>query len=140
MAREYDDEEVYYVYALMDPRKPCPFQYGKWSFSHEPFYIGKGKGKRVFDHIRDSSHKGGNLEKIAKIDEIGGDNVEPILKVYGVDEKSALDLEMKMVKAIGRLHTGGPLTNRTDGGDGAKGYRVGPRPTFTRPTMSNVVY
>jgi len=33
----------YYVYAYFDPR------------NHQPFYVGKGKGNRVFTHLKDTS-------------------------------------------------------------------------------------
>jgi hypothetical protein len=61
----------YYVYALLDPRKPGPFRYGRWVFSHEPFYIGKGQGSRAEFHHRydvnyNDTHKTRKIKKILR--------------------------------------------------------------------------
>lgn len=58
----------FYVYALLDPRKPGPFRYGRWKFEYEPFYIGKGTGSRHLAHTRRISPK--NLPKDNKIRKI----------------------------------------------------------------------
>ena len=43
---------IYYVYAYLDPRK----EYKDISIfsniiTHEPFYIGRGKNNRLYDHL-----------------------------------------------------------------------------------------
>jgi len=40
----------FYVYALLDPRKPGRYVYETWEFDHEPFYVGKGSGNRIICH------------------------------------------------------------------------------------------
>jgi len=48
----FTSDEIYYVYALVDPRKANIFKYGEFEFSDgEPFYVGKGKEDRKFDHF-----------------------------------------------------------------------------------------
>jgi hypothetical protein len=52
-------------------------------------------------------------------------NLMPIVIKYksDMDEKESLDLEMDMIKCIGRKDKNlGPLTNLTDGGEGMSGY------------------
>ena len=44
-----------YVYALVDPR------------NNEPFYIGKGEGDRVFNHVDDADASAFGTEKIKQI-------------------------------------------------------------------------
>jgi hypothetical protein len=44
----------YYVYLYLDPRKEGKFKYGDYEFDYEPFYVGKGHGNRLFEHLRPS--------------------------------------------------------------------------------------
>ena len=62
---------IFYVYALLDPRKPGKFRYGKWVFSHEPFYVGKGHGTRYNSHFIEvelgiKNHKTNKIRKIIR--------------------------------------------------------------------------
>lgn len=50
-----------YVYVYVDPR------------NEDPFYIGKGKGDRLFSHLDDQSDN----EKVARIAEIQRSGKEP---------------------------------------------------------------
>jgi len=49
--------EIFYVYGYFDPRKPGKFVYEDLAYSFEPFYIGKGKDKRCFEHLSDTKSK-----------------------------------------------------------------------------------
>lgn len=113
---------MYYVYALLDPRRPGPFKYGNWKFDFEPFYIGKGKDNRAFKHLDHTLGNCGNLHKIRKIAKIRREtNEEPVvlIKRKGLSETEALMLETKLIALIGRADKKlGPLTNLTDGGEG----------------------
>lgn len=108
-------KKIFYVYALLDPRKAGPFKYGRWKFDFEPFYIGKGKGRRASSHLRhaSTSHKG---NKIKRIFESG---LVPIvvIKKRNLTEHQAFCLEATFIALIGRKGNG-PLTNSTSGGEG----------------------
>lgn len=102
----------FYVYQLRRADRP------------EPFYIGKGKGKRSLTHLN-SNRKDTNHHKqrtIAKSREEGVDVVVEHL-AEGLDENTALRMEVWFIHLWGRSSKGeGPLTNLTDGGDGIAGH------------------
>jgi hypothetical protein len=114
---------VFYVYVYLDPRKPGEYRYSDLTFSHEPFYVGKGKKKRQFSHIRNAyknkqTHKYNKIRKILQI----GQNPIVLLFKDNLEEQDAFDLEILLIKTIGRFDLQqGPLTNKTDGGDGFSG-------------------
>ena len=91
---------MYYIYALVDP------------INRLPFYIGKGKDKRAFQHLKNNSSEG-NLKKIKMIESIRSLNHEP--EVHFImenieDEKLAYSLEYQMIKNASSF--GIKLTNR----------------------------
>lgn len=77
----------YYVYVYSDPN------------TRKPFYVGKGKGNRVFDHLSDKN----NSEKTKKINSIIEEGKEPIIEilVHGVDEETAFKVEAAAIDLIG---------------------------------------
>lgn len=92
----------FYVYALADP------------ITHEVFYIGKGKGRRVFHHERDARlhAERGNLRKNGRLVEIMLSGAEPlrICIAEDLDEASAYDLERRLIDK-----SRATLTNRQRG-------------------------
>jgi hypothetical protein len=101
-----------YVYTLTDPRNGLPF------------YVGKGHGKRCEFHLDEAKYytkrKSKKLNKIRKLMSLG---MQPIItKVEeNVSDEQAIDFECLLIAEMRDI--GIPLTNMTDGGDGAKGYR-----------------
>lgn len=91
---------IYYVYALLDPRKKGNFQYDDLFFDDKPFYIGKGKNKRINDHFSESQLKRDTnkfkVNTILKIRECG---LEPIkIKIYeNLSEEKSLELENHII-------------------------------------------
>lgn len=122
------DQQIFYVYVYLDPRKPGDHNYGEYHFDYEPFYVGKGKNKRLYKHLQPAKLKNGEnksfTNKIMKIQCVCG--IDPIIIKCQemLEEQVALNLEVKIVGIIGRLNIlTGPLCNLTEAGDGISGYK-----------------
>ncbi len=116
----------FFVYALLDPRKPGRFEYDvegrKVVFKYEPFYVGKGTGKRPYAHAqqarrstRITSRKDNLIRKLQAAE------LEPIVRQgkQALGELAAYSYERELVSAIGRVDLKtGPLLNRDNGGGG----------------------
>jgi hypothetical protein len=80
-----------YVYRLIDPR------------NGETFYVGKGRGNRVFSHIRaEKNLEGDELDnKLKRIHEIriAGFEVAHVIHRHGMDDKTALEVESAIIDA-----------------------------------------
>ena len=117
------EDEKYYVYVYLDPRKEGDYTYGNYTFKYEPFYVGKGYKKRCDEHLwscklKELNFKNNKIKKILSLD------LKPIiLKVSeNLFEIDAFELEKKLINIIGRYDLKkGPLTNLTDGGEGFSG-------------------
>lgn len=84
----------YYVYVYSDPD------------TKEPFYVGKGKNDRVFNHLnlKESDDEKAENEKIKKIKDIREiRKKEPIIEIlaHGLDEETALKVEAAAIDLIG---------------------------------------
>lgn len=92
---------TYYVYELVDPR------------NNKVFYVGKGKGKRLFEHQKEAL-KGSMHRKCVLIREILNSNLEVITNIvkYFDDEQKAYDYEVQLISEIGLSN----LTNILKGG------------------------
>ncbi len=78
-----------YVYRLIDPR------------NGETFYVGKGKGNRVFAHIRaeiDGDEPGEKLKRIHEIRAAGFD-VAHVIHRHGLDDAAASEVEAALIDA-----------------------------------------
>ena len=87
----------FYVYIISDPS------------DNEIFYVGKGRGKRVFSHLSDQSDN----PKTTKIKEIRAKGLEPKIEflVHGVDDQTAKKIEAAIIDLIGK----NKLTNKVRG-------------------------
>lgn len=83
----------YYVYVYNDPR------------NNSPFYVGKGRGNRAFDHLKDKSE----TLKVKRIEEIHAARLKPKIEIlaFGLDERTAIKVEAAAIDLIGV----GNLTN-----------------------------
>lgn len=113
----------YYVYILLDSSKPGEYIYNNYILRYEPFYVGKGTGKRIKDTLYDKS-----AFKYNKIQKLKREEIEIIslkLEENLTNDESIL-IEIELISLIGRRDLKlGCLVNTTDGGDG----RVNSRPS-----------
>ena len=96
-----------YVYRLIDPR------------NGETFYVGKGRGDRVFSHIRgEQKLEGDELDnKLKRIREIrvAGFDVAHVIHRHGMDDKTAFEVEAALIDAY-------PGLTNVGGGAGSNDY------------------
>ncbi|MFN0194532.1 MAG: LEM-3-like GIY-YIG domain-containing protein [Aestuariivirga sp.] len=81
----------FYVYRLIDPR------------NGETFYVGKGKGSRVFSHARGEENSEGDdlTDKLARIREIrvSGFEVAHVIHRHGLTDDQAFEVEAALIDA-----------------------------------------
>ena len=100
-----------YVYRLVDPR------------NGETFYVGRGRGQRVFDHVRGAVNAavGGEGDpKFRRINQIHaqGLEVQQVIHRYGMSLSTAMEVEAALIDAYPGL------TNRMGGaGSNDRGVR-----------------
>ena len=89
-----------YVYMYSDPD------------SEEPFYVGKGQGNRVFDHLKEPANKDQKTKKINALKRRGKKPKIEIL-AYGLDSETAKKVEAAVIDALDISK----LTNKVRGYD-----------------------
>lgn len=107
-------EKEYYVYVYLDPRNKGKFKYGDYEFDYEPFYVGKGKGKRYLKHLLENEETTANIFKYRLINKVRGSGLEPIIIKVKEDlgEIDAYEIESSLIEIIGRrCNNEGSLTN-----------------------------
>ena len=105
---EVIEEIKYYVYRLIDPR------------NGETFYVGKGKGNRVFNHMKDALAADDSDEvrdKLQTIREIHNAGLEVIHVIHrhGMDELMSFEVEASLIDAY-------PGVTNIMGGTGSNDY------------------
>lgn len=104
-------DKRFYIYVLLRP-------------DGQPFYVGKGLGKRLFNHDADARNTTLTTHKLNVIRVIrkNGGNVSYALPYFCDDEAEAHAFEVKLISSIGRHDLKkGPLTNQTAGSEGVTG-------------------
>lgn len=99
--REIHESIGYYVYRLIDPR------------NGQTFYVGKGKGNRVFDHAKQelliASHEEETEDEISlKLQTIGsirkaGLEVLHVIHRHGMDESTCFEVEAALIESYPTL-------------------------------------
>lgn len=118
----------YYVYAYLNPLRPCRIEFGSVCFLFEPFYIGKGKNNRMFDHIKEArpTRKYKNSHKLNTIRKIQEHGQQPYILVIEKDlsEPDALATETEMFELRHQCRlTNIRLDNSPQGNHSHKGAR-----------------
>ena len=113
---------MFYVYMYLDPLYPANYSVNEKEYKYTPIYIGKGKwrNQRHNDHLKNCRNK--IFEN--KINYWKKNNIDPIVIIINdnMTEIDAWELEVKLIKSIGRFDLGkGPLLNLTNGGEGPAG-------------------
>jgi hypothetical protein len=80
-----------YVYFLRDPR------------NGETFYVGKGKGNRIFQHVECALGDPKESDKLDRIREIvsSGKQVEHLILRHGITEEMAFEVEVALIDYLG---------------------------------------
>ncbi len=122
------NQNNYYVYCYLDPRRPGKYSYDGLDvcFLWEPFYIGCGKNNRLREHL--SNYELNNEKRInhnriknKKIKDILSENLNPIIVILNncIEKDLSREIEINLIDKIGRIvKKDGPLSNISDGGDG----------------------
>jgi hypothetical protein len=90
-----------YVYVYIDPR------------TNEPFYVGKGRGNRLFSHLEDPSEN----QKAARIFEIQAAGFEPRIDLlrYGMSDSEANLVEASAIDLLGKTQLTNKMAGHHDG-------------------------
>jgi hypothetical protein len=101
---------ISYVYVYMNPLKKLDNKIildiddDKFEFDYEPFYIGKGVGDRMFEHLKlkDSDN---NFTKKDTIREILNNNMKPIIRIIKneLSQAEAYALEYTIISKLDNL-------------------------------------
>ena len=110
-----------YVYVYMNPFKKLDNEIildisgEKFIFDYEPFYIGKGKGNIIFDHLKSKNDV--NSNKLNLINEIIDNGKEPIVRIIKneLTEYEAYSLENIIITKLNNLtNISGGKSNKTE--------------------------
>ncbi len=88
-------ELKYYVYLLINPETKIPF------------YVGKGEGNRVFDHLNEAKQGKKGTDKLDQIQTILKNNkaVEHVIVRHGLNEKTAYHIEASLIDTFRFIST-----------------------------------
>jgi hypothetical protein len=123
MPRKNAGKNDFYIYLYRDPSR-----------GNERIYVGKGRGRRAWDHLR-RKDKHPFIHRLQKMKRNG---VEPVIEFLctNVDNEFAALCEQEAISLYGRKDLGkGTLLNLTDGGEGVPGLKDSPE-TRLRKSIS----
>lgn len=117
---------MFYIYVMLDQRKPGEWIYKNLVFDYQPFYVGVGRDYRMTAHFTPTNLKKKNIKNNI-INSIKQElNDYPIYyKIYNnLSKEKALKIEIDFIKYFGKIKDKtGILSNLTSGGDGIYGFK-----------------
>jgi len=141
----FGTDPIYYVYVYLDPRRKGMFEYNDLHFDYEPFYVGKGKGNRMYEHLKpynqyarynkQNTIKNNLIKKLIQLGYTLSDFI--VIIKNNLTENDAFNYEQEIITKIGRIcDNKGPLTNLTLGGEGGDTFSRNPNKEETRKKLS----
>lgn len=131
----------YYVYVYLNPLEEGVYSSSNISFLAKPFYVGKGIGNRLYDHLKDArpSRKYKNSHKLNTIRLIQQSGLNPIiLKIDEfLEEDAALRLELQLILELKQkygltnIRTTNWTSDRTDSVSKKRSYNNPRKDTIT---------
>lgn len=116
----------YYVYVYCDPRN-----------NNLPFYVGKGSGNRINNHLTETFEKTSNKRKYYKIESIRRDGLKPHIFKYAenLPEEQAYELEDFLIAVWGRkdFDENGILFNILEAGQRSPSLSGPDHPAWGKP-------
>ena len=118
------ENNIFYNYVYLDPRKPGDYNYGTYHFDYEPFYVGKGSNGRYYSSNKRTHFCNNKIKKIEK----SGLKIIYNFPYKNLTEIDSYNKEIELINIIGRkdINTG-PLTNLLIGGKGGGTGKRGPQ-------------
>lgn len=115
----------YYVYIYLNQTKKGNWIYENLIFDYQPFYVGKGTGKRENIHLCPHMKKQKNIKNSIIKSIFAKTGEQPLhYRIYDcLTNEEAILIEKNIIKQFGRIdNKTGILSNCTDGGDGANNF------------------
>jgi hypothetical protein len=123
--QKLSSEKIFYVYVLMNPLKEGIWWCQDYIFTYEPFYIGKGKNKRMHYHVKNALNTKDNNHKSNKIRKIIRQGTFPIVGriTEFLNEEEALFVEEYIINELWDYKC---LTNKTKQCGGGDNFTYNP--------------
>jgi hypothetical protein len=98
---------MFYVYAYLDKSKPFDLLVDNVEeFQYVPIYIGKGKGRRAYEHLHYRNHS--NLPIYNKLNKMISSNNHPLIIIVKefLVESDAFEYESFLIQKLGKIKDG----------------------------------